>query len=117
MAFENPSNTQPDAFENAPFQDSLQGIIRASGLEAALRTEQGRDRPLIKSDGEYENLFDEFVHVSVLLFGKLKLHCFHTFPFFEKKMSLLLIRSQNADDVFLIVVKIHQDIIFDGEVF
>jgi hypothetical protein len=117
MAFENPSDAQPGAFENAPFQDGLQGIIGASGLEAALRTEQGRNRPLVKPDGEYENLFDEFVHVSVLLFGKLKLHGFHTFSFFEKKITLLFIGSQHADDILLIVVKIHQDIIFDSEVF
>ena len=62
VAFEDATEAQPDAFENAPFFDGLDHVAGAGRLEAAGRTEHRRNGDLVKADGEDEYFFEESVH-------------------------------------------------------
>lgn len=57
-----PFDTQPDAFYWSPFLDGFHGIMRAGRMKATGWWKQGRDDPLINTNGKNEQCFEKLTH-------------------------------------------------------
>lgn len=64
MAAEYTADGQVESFERAVLFDGLDGILRAGGREAARRSQHGRYAPLVKVDGEQQELGEQSFHDS-----------------------------------------------------
>ena len=59
----------PGAAQHTPFLYGLDHVMRAGGLIATGGAEQGRKRPLVQSDGQDKEFFEQLVHFSVILYA------------------------------------------------
>jgi len=57
MAAENAAHGKPKPFNEAMFLNGLDGVLRASGGEAACRREHGRHVALVQADGKDKQFF------------------------------------------------------------
>jgi hypothetical protein len=75
MATRDTLGTQPDAFNNSPFADSFDRILRTGGSVPAIRSQVGRNRNLIKANGKYKELFEHqsfvYLHKGKAIIGIL----------------------------------------------
>ncbi len=56
--------SHPGAFEDAPFFYGMHHIMRAARIVAAGRAKHWRDGHLVKTDREYKQFFQEFIHAT-----------------------------------------------------